>query len=225
MKFESPTDQLLKAVSTANRFVERRANLPALSAVLLMSEGGRLTLRATNLECGVEITLPVKVSGDGVVAVPGGVLLGFLSNARGKSVSASLNGELLKVESDRAQASIKTVPHEDFPILPRVSAEKSFTVKSADFMRAIRAVAYCASTSTIKPELQSVLMYGEAGKLTLVATDSFRLAEKTIVLKAGGSVPQLLLPARNAAELMRILEGASGDVEIYYNDNHLSTHV
>jgi DNA polymerase-3 subunit beta len=225
MKFESPTDQLLKAVSTAARFVERRANLPVLSSILLAGEGGRLTLRATNLECGVEITLPVKLAGDGVAAVPGSVLLGFLSNARGKSVSATLTGELLKVESDRVQASIKTLPHDDFPILPRVSAERSFTVKAADFMRAIRAVAYCASTSTIKPELQSVLMYGEGGKLTLVATDSFRLAEKSIVLKAGGSVPQLLLPARNAAELMRILEGASGDVEIYYNDNQLSTHV
>ncbi len=70
MKFESPTDQLLKAVTTAARFVERRANLPALSSILLVGEGGRLTLRATNLECGVEITLPVKLVGDGVVAVP-----------------------------------------------------------------------------------------------------------------------------------------------------------
>jgi DNA polymerase-3 subunit beta len=225
MKFESPTDQLLKAVSTAARFVERRTNLPALSTILLVGDGGRLTLRATNLECGVEITLPVKLTGDGVAAVPGSVLLGFLSNARGKSVSASLSGELFKVESDRVQASIKTLPHDDFPILPRVSADRSFTVKATDFMRAIRAVAYCASTSTIKPELQSVLVYGEAGKLTLVATDSFRLAEKSIVLKAGGSVPQLLIPARNAAELMRILEGASGDVEIYYNDNQLSAQV
>ncbi len=225
MKFESPTDQLLKAVSTAARFVERRTNLPALSTILLVGEAGRLTLRATNLECGVEITLPVKLVGDGVAAVPGTVLLGFLSNARGKSVSASLSGELFKVESDRVQASIKTLPHEDFPILPRVSADRSFTVKAADFMRAIRSVAYCASTSTIKPELQSVLVYGEAGKLTLVATDSFRLAEKSVVLKAGGSVPQLLIPARNAAELMRILEGVSGDVEIYYNDNQLSAQI
>jgi DNA polymerase-3 subunit beta len=216
---------MLKAVSTAARFAERRANLPVLSSILLVGEGGRLTMRATNLECGVEITLPVKLAGDGVAAVPASVLLGFLSNARGKSVSATMQGELLKVESDRVQASIKTLPHDDFPILPRVSAERSFTVKAADFMRAIRAVAYCASTSTIKPELQSVLLYGEGGKLTLVATDSFRLAEKTIVLKAGGSVPQLLLPARNAAELMRILEGATGDVELYYNDNQLSTHV
>jgi DNA polymerase-3 subunit beta len=156
------------------------------------------------------------------VAVPAAVFAGFLGNARGKTVSAALVGEVFKIETERASAAIKSMPNEDFPILPRVSAERSFTIKSADMMRAIRSVVHCASLSAIKPELQSVLIYGEAGKLTAVATDSFRLAEKTVPLR-GGSVPEMLLPARNAAELMRILETVSGDVEFYYNDNQLST--
>jgi DNA polymerase-3 subunit beta len=225
MKFECNTEQLLAAISVAVRFVERKANLQVLSSILITSDSNRLVLRATNLECGVEVSLPSKVLSDGVVAVPGPVLYGFLSNARGKVVSAHLVGELFKIETERASASIKTIQHEDFPLLPKVSAERSFLIKTGDMTKAIRSVAYCASTSTIKPELQSVLLYGEAGKLTAVATDSFRLAEKTVPLRAGGSVPQLLLPARNAAELMRILESSQGDVEIYYNNNQLSTHV
>ncbi|MDE1925160.1 MAG: DNA polymerase III subunit beta [Patescibacteria group bacterium] len=225
MKFECIVEQLLGAVATSVRFVERRANLPVLGSILLSADGGRVILRATNLECGVEITIAAKVLGEGVVAVPGAILYGFLSNIKGKTVSVELKGEVLKVEAERATASMKTVPHEDFPILPRVSAERSFSAKSSDLMRAIRSVGYCASTSAIKPELQSVLLFGEAGKLTAAATDSFRLAEKTVPLRVGGSVPQLLFPARNAAELVRILEGVSGDVEVYYNDNQLSTHI
>lgn len=222
MKFETPLDTLQTAMSTVARFAERRANLPVLGCVLITAEGSRLTLRATNLECGIEIVIPAKVSNEGVVAVPAGVFSGFLGNAKGKSVTAELKGEVMKVETERASASIKTLPHEDFPILPRVSAERSFKAKSADLVRAIRSVAYCASLSAIKPELQSVLLYGDSGKLTAVATDSFRLAEKQIPLKSAGSVPELLIPARNAAELMRILEGINAEVEIYYNDNQLS---
>lgn len=225
MKFEINTQHLLTAASISGRFAERRANLPVLASILLIAEGGRLTLRATNLECGVEVVVPAKIDTDGVVAVSANILLGFLSNARGKSISGTLVGELFKLETERASASIKTIPHDDFPILPRVSAERSFTTKSSDLSKIIRNVAYCASTSAVKPELQSVLLYGEGGKLTAVATDSFRLAEKNITLKAGGTVPQLLLPARNAAELMRILDTTQGDVELYYNDNQLSTHV
>jgi DNA polymerase-3 subunit beta len=223
MKFETSTDQLLSAVATAARFVERRANLPVLSSILITADGGRIILRATNLECGVELSVPGKVSEGGMVAVPGTVLSGFLSNTRGKSVRAELKGELLHLSTERANATIKTIPHQDFPILPRVPATHMFAVKAQDLMRGIRSVAYCASLSAIKPELQSVLLYGEAGKLTMVATDSFRLAEKTIPLRKGGAVPNLLLPARNAAELLRILEGVGGDVEIYYTENQLST--
>ena len=35
----------------------------------------------------------------------------------------------------------------------------------------------------------------------------------------------MLVPARNASELVRILEGAQGDVEVYYNDNQISVQV
>jgi DNA polymerase-3 subunit beta len=224
MKFETSTEQLYTSAMVAGRFSERRANLPVLSSILIVAESGRLILRATNLECGVEIVVPAKVLEDGVMAIPGSVLTGFLNNARGKTVTVSSEGEVCKVEIERARATIKTIPHEDFPILPKVAADKAFTVKGSDLSRLIRSVAYCASTSAVKPELQSVLLFGEGGKLTAAATDSFRLAEKTVTLK-NGTVPQLLIPARNAAELMRVLDAASGDVEVYYNDNQISTHV
>lgn len=225
MKFETSITELLSAVGITNRFVERRANLPVLAGILIVAEGGRLTLRATNLECGVEINVPAKISTEGMAVLPASVLAGFLNTARGKTVSVTILGELCKVETERASASIKTLSHEDFPVLPRVSAERSFTVKSADLARAIRSVAYCASLSATKPELQSVLLIADGGKLTAAATDSFRLAEKTVPMRGAASTPQLLIPARNAAELMRILDTVGGDVEIYFNENQLSTHV
>jgi DNA polymerase-3 subunit beta len=225
MKFDCGIEQLASAVSLAHRFVEKKPNLPVLGSIFIAAESGRLILRATNLECGIEVTLSAKVSENGVVAVPGSTIAGFLSTSRGKNISGHLQGGVLKVETERSSASIKTTPHEDFPILPHVSATTSFTVKSGDLAKLIRNVGYCASTSAIKPELQSVLLYGEVGKLIAAATDSFRLAEKTVPLRSSGSVPQLLIPARNAAELVRILETTSGEIEIYYNEHQLSTHV
>ena len=224
MKFECNVNDLLSAVLLAARFVEKRANLPVLGAVLVVAEKGRLTLRATNLECGIEVVVEAKVAEGGVAATSAQVFSGFLQNARGKTISASLKGEVLKLETERASAMLKTLPHEDFPALPKVSASSSFTVKAHDLMRAIRSVVHCASTSAVKPELQSVLLFAEGGKLVSAGTDSFRLAEKTVSLRTGGSVPNLLLPARNAHELMRIAEPLSGDIEVYYTEHQISTH-
>lgn len=221
MKFETTLTELGNAVSTVARFTERRPNLPVLAAILIVAEGSRVTLRATNLECGVEVVLPAKVTKPGTTAVPGVVLAGFLQNTQGTQFSAQVVGEVFKVETNRSSASIKTIPHDDFPILPRVSAEKSFTVKVEELLKGIRSVAHCASVSAVKPELQSVMVGGDGGKLTTAATDSFRLAEKTVPLRAGG-VPHILVPARNATELLRVLEGVSGDIEVYYNDHQIS---
>lgn len=226
MKFECTAEQIGAAVSIATRFIERRVNLPVLSSILISAEkNGRVILRATNLECGVEIVVPAKVTTEGVVAIPGATLSGVLGNTRSKIISFALSGEVVKVDADRTSASLKTVPNEDFPILPRVSASTSFSIKSNDLYKAIKNVAYCASTSAIKPELQSVVIYAELGKLVTAATDSFRLAEKIVPLRGGGSIPQLLLPVRNATELMRLLEGSNEEVEIYYNEHQLSLHI
>lgn len=225
MKFQAGSDQMLPAVLVASRFVGRQANLPALAAMLISAEGGLVTLRATNLECGVEISFPAKVGEGGVAAVSGATLSGFLQNARGKDISASYAGDVLRLETAGSKASIKSVPGEDFPTLPRVAAEQSFTIKSSDLIRLLRSVTHCAATSSVKPELQSVYIFGEAGVLTAAATDSFRLAEKSVPLKSRGSVAPILFPARNAAELVRILESSNNEVVVYYSQNQLSVQV
>ena len=225
MKFETNIEQLRSASGISARFAEKRANLPVLGSILIVAEGGRLILRATNLECGIEISVPAKIGGEGVVAIPAPVFAGFLNSARGKILSASLEGGVFFLKTERAAASIKTIPHDDFPNLPRVSAERSFSIKAADLQRVLRSVVQCASTSTVKPELQSVLLFGDVGKLVAAATDSFRLAEKSVPRRGSSSVPPLLLPARNAAELLRLLDGVKGDVELYYNDNQISAQL
>ncbi|MDB5224687.1 MAG: Beta sliding clamp [Candidatus Adlerbacteria bacterium] len=225
MQFETNTEELREAVSIAARFAERRANLPVLASIYVSAEGSNLVLRATNLECGIEVQVPARIGEEGVAAIPAHTLLGFLSNTRGKSVSVATTGEVLKIVTERASASIKTLSADDFPILPRVSASTMFSAKASDLARLIKSVAYCASTSAIKPELQSVLLVGESGKLSAAATDSFRLAEKTVPLRSAGNVPQLLLPAKNAAEFMRILETSNGEVEVYYNENQISAQI
>ncbi len=77
MRFETNTGDLCTAVTIAARFVERKANLPALASILVVVHDGKVTLRATNLEYGVEITVAAKVVTEGVAAIPAGVFVGF----------------------------------------------------------------------------------------------------------------------------------------------------
>ena len=84
-------------------------------------------------------------------------------------------------------------------------------------------VAYAAALSDIKPEIASVYLYSRDGEINLVATDSFRLAEKRLILEAKVAVePKLIIPVKNIAEILRVLEGASDQVTLTYNNHQLA---
>ncbi len=223
MKAECATDKLKEAAILTSRFTSKQASLQALQGILLLAEGKTLTLRATNLECGIEVSIQAKNIEQGVVAVSGGTLAALVSNlpTSSKSVTLSFEGSILKVTTNTSSSNIKSIPHEDFPILPTVSGEKTISIDSQELGKTMRSVAFCAAVSGIKPELQSVFVAAENGKMTIAATDSFRLAEKTLTFK-GSDVPTLLIPIRNAAEMIRILENTKGNTTIYYSENQLS---
>ena len=226
MKVECSTQALKEASLTAQRFTNKQAQLEALQGVLILVEGKTVTLRATNLECGIEISIPGKIMDPGICAVSGGTLASLINNLplSAKTTTLSLKGNILSVVTEKSDSNIKTIPHEDFPILPTVSGEHTFSIDTQKFSKIIRSVAFCAATSSIKPELQSILLYTDSNKLFAVATDSFRLAEKTSQFK-GGEIPHLLIPIRNAAELIRILEMGHGGVDVYFSENQLSVRV
>jgi DNA polymerase-3 subunit beta len=101
---------------------------------------------------------------------------------------------------------MKTLPYEDFPTLPIPEDPKTkFTLSGALIRSLVSSVAACASTSTVRPELASVFLSEEGGTLKAVATDSFRLAEKKISLTGAVKPFSILIPARNAMDIVQTL--------------------
>ncbi|MBI2618404.1 DNA polymerase III subunit beta, partial [Candidatus Kaiserbacteria bacterium] len=119
---------------------------------------------------------------------------------------------------------LKTHLPDDFPSLPSVEGQVTHTLLSDDVVEGIQSVGYSASRSNIKPELSSVYVYERDKKLFFVATDSFRLAEKTIHTKQKNTLEEsFLLPLRNALEIVRILNHVPGsDVIVKVGNNQIS---
>jgi DNA polymerase-3 subunit beta len=74
----------------------------------------------------------------------------------------------------------------------------------------------------MKPELSSVYIYSDDEVLVFVATDSFRLAEKRLKIKNSHEITSFLIPVKNIPDIIRILDAATGDVEVALNKNQLS---
>ncbi|MDO8564588.1 MAG: DNA polymerase III subunit beta [bacterium] len=212
MKIEIITEKLLTLLTKAGRLTSKHLSLPILSHVLLSAKSGTLTVRATNLEMGIECFAPAKVGREGELTTPSAVLLSFISNLRNvKSITMELKDGKLLVGGGNTKSLMHTGSPDDFPTVPKAEGEGSSADPRA-LLAGFKAVHYAGAVGNLKPELGSVYLYQENGSLFFAATDSFRLAEKQIPVKKELITEGILVPIRNAAEFMRLLEEEKDEV-------------
>ncbi len=223
MKIECAKSKLAEAVNRAEKITGKNLTLPVLSCILIEAKGNEVVIRSTNLDLGIEITVPVKVIEEGKVAIPGSILNSFLAQSIGdKNVTLETTEGNVKVTTDAGTTVIKSLPSEDFPTIPRIVGENAYKVSAKELIRGIKAVWYSSATSSMKPELSSVYIYADEDGLIFVATDSFRLAEKRVKMKDLKDFGSILIPVKNIPEIMRILEGAQGEVDMAVSKNQIS---
>ncbi len=224
MKIECIKEKLRNGIISAEKVTGKNLSLAVLGTVLIGAGDEGLLLKATNLDLGVEIVIPAKVEKKGAVAVSGSVLGNFLS-AIGAEHSIKLESinENLAITSDHHSTLLKSLPTGDFPTIPRVTDGESFEIPAARFVGGLRSVCYAASISDMKPEISSVYVYGEGSSLVFAATDSFRLAEKKVDLGGKhGISSHMLIPFKNALEIIRIFDGVEDDMAVRFNKNQIS---
>src|SRR3989344_8492181 len=181
MNFECLKEKLEDIVGKAEKISGKNTTLPVLKCLLFIVDGKNLTIRSTNLDLGLEASIPVKSAQNGLAAVPAGVIQNFLSNIPAGIILVVENRDNnLSIKSGNYSTVIKLQPHEDFPVLPSVDKKNSIKIKARDLVNGLKSVWYSCAVSSIKPELSSIYIYPQENELVFAATDSFRLSEKRI---------------------------------------------
>jgi DNA polymerase-3 subunit beta len=208
------------AVSRVSRFSERRsATLPVLSGIALVAGDDGIKLRATNLETGIDFKVSGTIKEPGVVALPAATLREITNAFSGAgTITLEHTGDTVVISAPGGKSTLKTLPYEDFPTLPFPDAPTStFTLPGTLLKSLILTVANFASPSTVRPELGSVLISAEGGVVKSVATDSFRLAEKKITTSSTIPPFSVLIPAKNAVDVVQTLP--DDDIQVLVDDH------
>lgn len=222
MKLTCNTEKLKNAVALADRMTGKHMTLPILNAILLVAEGKTLKIRATNLQVGIELEIPATIEIEGSVVLKGDVVASVCSNIASTSdVVLHLENDNLVLMAAKAKTVIKALPSEEFPTLPVVEGEH-VEIKRSLLEDAIRSVSFAAAVTEIKPEIASIYLYSENGILYVVATDSFRLAEKKITVKGLPDISKILIPHKNVQDVLRALEVCGDTVRIAYTRNQIA---
>jgi DNA polymerase III subunit beta len=223
MKIECIKEQLEEALSKVDKVAGKNITLPILSGIYLDAHKSTLSIRATNLDLGISISLPVKVIEPGVIVVPSNIISSFIASlVKDKKITLSTKNQILEIKTLTTKTGIKTLPSEEFPVIPEIGDENAFSIPTRDFIFGLRSVIYAAATGSTKPELSSVSITYNGETLVFAATDSFRLAEKKIKVKKAPHFKQILIPQKNALEIIKIFDRNSEEVSISIEEHQIA---
>jgi len=223
MKVECLKEKLEEAIVKADKVTSKNVSLPVLKYILLIAKDNNLIIRATNLDLGLEIRVPVKVEEEGVVAIPADVLRNFITNISGDSkILLHSDGKKLSITTAHSKTNINTYPYEEFPSIPRIESKKALKIGVEKLLQGLKAVWYSASPQSMKPELSSIYVYYEDVSIVFAATDSFRLAEKKVKIKNLEEFESILIPFKNVSDIIKVLDGSQGEIEIHITQNQIS---
>jgi DNA polymerase-3 subunit beta len=207
LKITAQRQALLDALQVVSRAVSTRAALQALTGILLSVKDGALRLRATDMELGLEVSAEAEVSGEGSVVLPGRLLVDVVRSLPEGEISLELRTSERDVEITAGSSSfhLRTLSADDFPAPPAAEGE-GFELPAEPLRATINRVASAASRDEARPVLTGILLKIEGGELTMVATDSYRLAVKRTKLDGAAEEIEANVPARALRELARLSE-------------------
>ena len=213
MKLTTKRDELVSKLSIVSRAVSTRATTQALSGILLSASDQGITLAATDGEMGLRTAMEADVASPGSVLLPGRLLAELARSLGDAAVEIELRESERDVEirSGGSSFHLRVLPAEDFPNLPEEGSEP-LKIPAVAMAETVELVARAASRDDMRPVLTGVLVSASGAEMTMVATDSYRLAVKRTELESGiGGELEANIPAKTLRELGRIV--SAGELE------------
>jgi DNA polymerase-3 subunit beta len=210
VKFQVNRDVFSEAVSFAVKLLPQRTTLPILSGVLLHADGSTVTLSSFDYEVSAQTSITADVTEGGTVLVSGRLLADIASRLPNAPVEFTTDEGKIAVRCGSARFTLSSMPVEEYPSLPVVDGATGVLPGDA-FADAVAQVAVAASRDDVTPVITGVQLEITGNRLSLVATDRYRVAVREIDWEATGSIDGVtaLVPARTLSEIGKIFAHAA----------------
>lgn len=224
MKFEIVRDELLDALSDVMKAISQKVAIPILTGIKIEVDEKGMSMTGSDSDITICTFIPVERDGKELIQVAekGSIVLQarvfseIVRKLPTNEVKIKVtDGLQTLIHSGKSEFKLIGSNPEDYPILPEVKDEHSFSLPS-DFMKSIiRETVFAVSQQETRPILTGVHWTAEEGKLSCVATDSHRLARRLATPEAMPTIPfSFVIPGKSLQELNKILSDSNDPVEI-----------
>ena len=215
MKIKVNKEAMIDCLQKIQSVINPRNALPVLSNVLIKAQKGKLELTATDMSLTVRASLDAEVLEPGVTTLPAKRIFGVFRELSVDEAEMEVSDQnVASIQAGSSYFRIHGISEADYPNLPEMADPKVFSIDQGAFRNMLKLTAYGASVDANRPLLNGVLLSFKAGKLSVVATDSRRLAlvENELEFPADAGM-DLIVPLKTVEELIRTL-GDAGPLKI-----------
>lgn len=223
MKFTVERDALADAVGWVARELPGRPVVPVLTGLLLSAGSGDkqqrngvgfLTLSCFDYEVSARVRVRAEVAEPGTVLVPGRLLVEIVRALPSHPVEFGDDPDGVSVTCGDAAFMLTPLPAIDYPDLPEL-VQLAGTADGGALAAAIGQVTPAASRDDTLPMLTAVNVELDGTRMTLAATDRYRLAVRELDWNpapgAGGQGRvAFLVPARTLGDASRMMSHGAG---------------
>lgn len=212
--------KMLRAKLKASSRVVGSGIVPILDNFLFLISGEALTVISSDLETTISTSIGItNVDGSGSVAVPAKRLMDLLSVCGDASLTFSISGTTMKINTGSGTYSVECMGAQDFPEAPSVEGN-AFTINAEDLLYGINNTMFCVANDPYRPIMSGICISVSPVTTRFAATDAHKMSE-CVVLSESTATDQFVIPTKAARNIVAMLDGRTGPVSVVFNDKNV----
>lgn len=223
MYFKVSKKNFYNALSVASRAISTFSPLPAFSGIKIDANENSLVLTGSDSDVSIQTTLKksddcvLEIRDMGSIVIEAKYILEIVRKTDADEIEFEMmDGSLSKISGNTAEFRINGMKSNEYPSIDFSKPKEIFTISEENLKKVITQTSFATSDKETRPVLTGVNFHCEGNELHCVATDSYRLAKKSIMINESLNF-NITIPSKSLQEVVKTLEG-EGNVEIAVND-------
>ncbi len=222
MRLECPRKELFDAINAATSAASARTALPILQSLKVDASDGQVRVLGCDGEMWIERKVACMVHEPGAICLQARLLCDLVSSMGEGSIELkTLDGQGVLLTQGASEYRMVSLDAEDFPEPPEYGGESELRLPLSTLREAVDSVSFAVSTDFHRQVLTGVLFVYDGSKLTLVATDTHRLAVRVIEQSGIGSNMTAVVPEKALRAIKSMPLSEDAEVEIRFDSVRL----
>lgn len=230
MHFKISKRTFYQALDKVSKAISASSPIPVLSGIKIVVNNNEIQLTASDSDMSIYDTIQSNeesnliVLDEGSIVIEARYILDIVRKIDSDVIEVEiLEGSLTKISGGNTEFKINGVNSSDYPLIDFSKPQHSFIINSAELQKMILQTSFATTDRENRPILTGVNISCDNSVLTFAATDSNRLARKSMEIECDDKI-NFIIPASSLVKIARIID-QNLDIEIAVSDKKVQLYI